>query len=109
MYSIRLKNMGTEYKWKYMTWATTDIHSCNSTAGKLEKEKHPSRPSNTRYRTDCVCYKQVPGLSSYSGNRIFLKKHHIPMLLMNIWNEPETCRYEWSQVDTRKEKKKFKI
>lgn len=56
-----------------MIWATTDIHSCNSAAGKLEKEKHPARPSNTRYRTDDVCYKQVPGLSSYSENRIFLK------------------------------------
>lgn len=29
------------------------------------------------------------------------------MLLIDIWNEPETCQYEWSQVDTRKEKKKF--
>lgn len=27
------------------------------------------------------------------------------MLLINIWNEPETCQYKWSQVDTRKEKK----
>lgn len=37
----------------------------------------------------------------------FKKKNHIPMLLIDIWNEPETCQYEWSQVDTRKEKKKF--
>lgn len=29
------------------------------------------------------------------------------MLLIDIWNEPETCQYEWSQVDTRKEKKKI--
>lgn len=27
------------------------------------------------------------------------------MLLINIWNEPETCQYKWSQVDIRKEKK----
>lgn len=31
-----------------MIWATTDIHSCNSVAGKPEKEKQPSRPSNAR-------------------------------------------------------------
>lgn len=60
----QVKNGGTAHKWRYLT----GIHSCNSTAGRLGKEKHPRRPSSARYRTHRVCSKQLPGAASCLGN-----------------------------------------
>lgn len=77
VHSIELKTMGTAWKWRD-DLGTTDIHSCNPSAGQPGRKPIHQLPTADTGQDVCAI-KQVPGLSSYSANRGFLK-HHTPTL-----------------------------